>query len=85
MTEWQDKILLEDVINKYANGQTYKKDLHQTDQYLSEKIKPGAEDLMGNSILTMRNKIKLFEELVKVELDQIKFNQERIENMNKLR
>lgn len=80
MTEWQDKILLEDVINKYANGQTYKKNLHQTDQYLSEKIKPGAEDLMGNSILTMRNKIKLFEDL-----DQIKFNEERIENMNKLR
>ena len=66
-------------MERYARGEKFQKNLYQTDQYLAEKIRPGAEDLMGNSIITIRNKIKIFEEL-----DQVNFNEERLGNMRKL-
>jgi hypothetical protein len=74
MVELKSKILLEDLLEIYSRGEKYKDELKYTDEYISELIKLEAEDLIGNSILSFRNKFAYF---ISMDKEALEFEKEK--------
>lgn len=66
MVELKSKVLLEDLLEMFSSGEKYRDELKYTDEYCAELIKIEAEDLIGNSILSFREKIAKFATMNKI-------------------